>query len=141
MGGHQTPQAPDEPPRATLSRLPMAQVLTEALYVVAKLGVADLLVNGPRSVAELAAATGTDAGALARILRALAGSGIFAEVAPGSFGLTPIADCLRDDRPDSARSSAILYGEEYERALDELLWSVRTGEPAFARVHGAPFFA
>ena len=132
---------PAEPPRRTLTRLLFGQVVAQAIYAAAKLAIADLLADGPRPVAELAAAAGADTDALARLLRALASIEIFAEVAPGRFGLTPIADCLRDDRPDSGRPSAILYGEEYRRALDGLLDSVRTGEPAFDRVHGVPFFA
>lgn len=138
-GGSATP--PTEPPRTTLTRLLMGQVASQALYVAAKLGVADLLAGGPRPVDELAEAVGADAGALARLLRALAGFGIFAEVTPGSFGLTSLGDCLRDDRPDSARPAAILYGEEYRWGIDELMRSVRTGAPAFEHVGGAPFFA
>src|SRR5687767_3190627 len=102
--------APTEPPRRTLTRLLMSQVVGQALYVAAALGIADLLAEGPRPVEELADATGVDADALARVLRALAAQGIFVEVAPGRFGLTPIADCLRDDRPNSGRPSALLYG-------------------------------
>lgn len=132
---------PTEPPRATLTRMLMGQAVARALYVAARLGIADLLAGGPRPVDELAEAVGADAGALARLLRALAGSGVFAEVAPGRFGLTPLGDCLREDRPDSARPAAILYGEEYSWALDGLLKSVRTGAPAFEHVGGASFFA
>ena len=128
-------------PRAELTRLLMAQVVSQAIYVAAKLGIADLLAAGPRPVDDLAAATQTHAGSLARVLRALAGVGIFAEVRPGCYGLTPLADCLRDDRPDSARPSAILYGEEYRWAIDDLLWSVRTGESAFEQAQEIPFFA
>ncbi len=137
-GGSTIP--PAEPPRATLTRLLMEQVAAQALYVAARLGVADLLTEGSRPVDELAGALRVDAGALARLLRALAGFEVFAEVAPGRFGLTPLGDCLRDDRPDSARPAAILYGEEYRWALDELMRSVRTGAPAFEHIGGAPFF-
>lgn len=110
---------PAEPPRTPPTRLLMGQVAAQALNVVAKLGVANLLAGGPRPVDELAGAVGADAGALARLLRALAGFGGFTEVAPASFGLTPLGDCLRDDRPVSARPAAILCGEEYRWGLDD----------------------
>ncbi len=135
------PVGSTEAPRQALTRLLMGQVVAQAIAVAADLAVADLLVDGPRGGKDLAAATGTDPLALARLLRALAGVGVFAEVEPGRFGLTPPADCLREDRPDSGRPAAILYGEEYRRALDGLLWSVRTGAPAFDQIHGLPFFA
>ena len=44
----------------------------QMLYVAAKLGIADLLTDGPQHIDELAAATGTQAAALFRVLRALA---------------------------------------------------------------------
>jgi hypothetical protein len=131
---------PPESPRAVLGRLLMGQVITQALHAAARLGIADLLADGPRPVEDLATATGADPGALGRLLRALAGIGAFAEPEPGRFALTPLGEALRDDRPDSARPAAIIYGEEYRRALDGLLDSVRSGEPAFERVTGRSFF-
>src|SRR4051794_5130088 len=54
--------------------------VTQAVYVAAKLGIADLLVTGPQDAASLAAATQTDAAALARLMRALASVGVFEQV-------------------------------------------------------------
>jgi hypothetical protein len=45
--------------------------LSQAVYVAAKLGLADLLKDGPRSCQELAAETGTDPRCLFRLMRAL----------------------------------------------------------------------
>ena len=47
-----------------------------ALYVAAKLGVADLIADEARSVEELAVATRTDAPSLRRGLRALASAAV-----------------------------------------------------------------
>src|SRR5689334_25074841 len=65
--------------------------LSQAIFVAAKLGIADLLAGGPKSVSELAHRTATNEQALYRVLRALANAGIFAEEAPRQFRLTPLA--------------------------------------------------
>jgi hypothetical protein len=111
--------------------------VSQAIHVVATLGIADLLKDGPRSADDLAEATGTHALALYRILRALASVGIFAEETDGRFGLTPLAEHLRSDVPGSLRSWAILMGRPYLfTAWGHLLHSVKTGEPAFPEVYG-----
>ena len=116
--------------------------MTQLIHVAAKLGVADLLHAGVTSTEELAAALSVDRQALSRVLRALASFGIFAETEPGCFALTPLGELLRDDVPGSLRGSAILYGERWWwQPCGELLYSVRTGEPAFDQVHGKALFA
>src|SRR5215831_13775415 len=90
--------------------------VTQAVYVAAKLGIADLLSDGPVSCDELASKTGTHARSLRRTLRALASVGVFSEVEPGQFALTPMAGLLRKDAPHSMRALAIMYAEEQYRA-------------------------
>jgi O-methyltransferase/methyltransferase family protein len=115
--------------------------ISQALYVAAKLGIADLLQEGPQSCARLAEATQTHAGALYRVLRALASVGVFAEDEMGCFRLTPLADLLRTDAPGSLRAFAIMLGApEHWRAWEGVLHSVRTGQPAFDHVFGIPLF-
>jgi len=114
--------------------------VTQAVYVAAKLGIADLLSDGPVSCDELASKTSTHARSLRRTLRALASVGVFSEVAPGQFALTPVAGLLRKDAPNSMRALAIMYSEEQYRAWGEMLYSVRTGLPAFERQFGMGVF-
>jgi hypothetical protein len=115
--------------------------LTQLLYVAAKLGIADLLHDGPKSSHELAQATQTHPRALYRVLRALASLGVFAEDQTQRFQLTPLAHLLRTAVPGSLRARAIFYGEEWIwHAEGALLYSVQTGKAAFAHVHGiGPF--
>ncbi|HTN73795.1 MAG TPA: methyltransferase dimerization domain-containing protein, partial [Pirellulaceae bacterium] len=54
--------------------------VSQAVYVAAKLEVADHLVAGPLTSEELAARTNTHAPSLYRLLRALASVGVFREV-------------------------------------------------------------
>jgi hypothetical protein len=130
----------DAPPRVVMRQMLTAYWTSQALYVAARLGLADLLKGGPRPVADLAAATSTHASSLYRLLRALASSGVFAETAPQTFGLTPLADCLRSDVPFSQRSSALMMGEEHYQTWGDLLYSIQTGQTAFDYRFGAGIF-
>jgi hypothetical protein len=128
------------PPPAHLVQMMTGYWVSQALYVAAKLGVADLLVEGPQSVEHLAAATQAHAASLRRLLRALASVGVFTETSPGAYALTPLAALLRTGTPDSMRALAIMYAEEQYRAWGNALHSVRTGETAFNQQFGQSYF-
>src|SRR5262249_43025371 len=66
------------PPALAIYYLGIGHYFSRGLYLAAKLQLADLLKDGPRSAAELAKATGTNAPALNRLLRLLASVGVFA---------------------------------------------------------------
>jgi O-methyltransferase domain/Dimerisation domain len=125
-----------------LLQLASGSWIGQAVHVAAKLGIADLLEDGPKSPATLAEATGAHAGTLHRLLRALASLGVFAEDADGRFALTSLAEGLRTNAPGSLRAYAIMMGEDWHwRAWGDLLNSVRTGQPAFEHVFGCPMFS
>jgi hypothetical protein len=114
---------------------------TQLLYVAAKLGIADLLQEGAKSSDELAHAVGAHPRALYRVLRALAGLGVFAETPEGRFALTPLATLLQSGVPGSQRASAIWWGERWQwQAYGALLYSVQTNRSAFEHAHGMPFY-
>jgi hypothetical protein len=147
---HDDPAQPDNvpaenpgvPPALEMRQLLNGYRVTQILSVAARLGLADLLAEGPRTADELASATGMHAGALYRILRALASVGVFAETAtPRQFTLTPLAAVLRTDHPQSQRDHAIFVGEEPYRAWADLLYSAQTEAPAFEHVFGTGHFA
>jgi len=114
---------------------------TQMLYVVAELNLADALATGDRNVEDLAQTCGADAEALFRLLRGLASLGVFSESRPRHFGLTPLADLLRSDHPQSPRQFVRLMGDEHYLSWNALLHSVRTGENAFRHLHGTSVFA
>lgn len=87
------------PPHMQLLQIAFGHMRCQAIYVAAKLGIADLLSDGPKTDDELASATGAHAFLLYRLLRALASIGIFVEDDCGRFDLTPIAAKLRSDDP------------------------------------------
>lgn len=137
----QTLTVSDTPhPAVRLRELTCGYWISQCIAVAARLGVADLLKPGPKSVHELAATTETQVRALYRLLRALASYGIFAEGPDGYFNLTPMAQLL-ETSPHSLRGWAILMGHEgnFHDAWDDLLYSVRTGEGAFHHVAGMSY--
>ncbi|MEJ7616707.1 MAG: methyltransferase [Pyrinomonadaceae bacterium] len=140
-GAPTAPATQFTPPEVFITQLAFGALMTQALYVAAKLGLADLLADKPRSTKELAAATNTDDRALYRVLRSLAGVGIFRETEPKVFALTPYAEPLRSAAPNSMRNGVIFMGEEWHwRVWGDMLHSVQTGQPAWGHTHGAEVF-
>src|SRR5918911_3924267 len=115
-------------------------VIAQALYVVAELGIAELLATRPRSSAELAQAAGAHAPSLYRVLRTLASLGVFVEEEDQTFGLTPLGATLRSDVRGSVRAWALVNCGISWRAYGELLYSVQTGQPGFDHAYGMSVF-
>jgi len=115
--------------------------ISQLVFVAAQLGLADLLNEGPKTAAQLAAATRTHPLALRRVLRALASVGVFSEIRGGRFKLTPLAATLRSGTPQSMRDFALMMVDDYNwQVWQELPEIIRTAESAFARVHGMKTF-
>jgi hypothetical protein len=110
-----------------------------ALRAVCDLRIADHLRDGPLHVEALARRAGADPGALRRVLRALAGRGVFAEREPGVFELTAVAEFLRGDHPLSLRDGLSLIAPDLA-AWAHADYSLRTGRSAFEHVHGRPYY-
>jgi hypothetical protein len=126
-----------ERPSTALLRLVNGYQVSQAIHVAAKLGIADLLADGPRGSDDLAAATDTHPPTLYRLLRALASVGVFREEADRRFALTPLGECLRADASEPVGGWAAFIGEPYIwQTWASLIHSVRTGENAFRHVHG-----
>jgi SAM-dependent methyltransferase len=116
--------------------------ISQAIAVVADLGIADRLKDGPKTCVELAQAAGAHADAVYRLLRATASVGVFAEDDHGRFSLTPLAALLLSDAPQSWRAAAILNGEAWAwQPWGALAYSVKTGKPAFDHLFGVEFDA
>ncbi len=133
------PSNADFPPPVAMLQMISGFWISRAIYVAAKLGIADHLGDGHKTANELAAATGTHAPSLYRVLRALASVGVFTEDEKRGFTLTPLSETLRTDAPGSLRAFATVeLGEEHYPAWGELMHSVKTGEIAFDRAFGMP---
>lgn len=118
-------------PHDVLRRMTTGWVLTRALQVVADLSVADALGEAPATAASLAATTGSHPEALERVLRLLAGEGVFAVDGAGMASHTPASRLLRADHPQSLKPFVRMMGLPFIRAASEHFnHSVRTGQPA-----------
>jgi O-methyltransferase domain/Dimerisation domain len=132
--------APD--PAMHIFQLATGYVISTALQLAVQVGVADHLAAGPRTAQQLAAATGTNEDALYRVLRALASVGVFDEVEPRRFALTPAADILRKDAPRSIHDVVAFIADPlHMRVYADAIESLRTGKPAAEKTLGKPMFA
>jgi AraC-like DNA-binding protein len=126
--------------------LTSGQLTSKAVYIVAKLGIADYLKDGPKNLEELAEETKTHPNSLYRLLRMLASIGIFAETKGEDtnqrrFELTPMASLLLSETKDSVRNFALLFGlESFKKAVDNLLYSIETGESSFKHANGLDIY-
>ncbi len=128
------PETRTLPPGIALYQMAIGHYVSRALYLAAKLGLADLLKDGPRDYRDLAKASETHAPSLIRVLRFLTSIGIFAELDDGKFALQSLGEMLRSDVAGSMRASVILFaGIGIQDSWKELEFCVRTGDPAFRR--------
>jgi O-methyltransferase domain len=119
------------PPEAVLWDFLRGALMTRAIAIVADLGVANALAAGPKDVAHLADEVCADRDRLQRLLHALAGDGVFAEVDSGVFANSEVSELLRDP---SRRAFAYLFGGVYYRAVAEL--DASGSQSAFPRAYG-----
>jgi len=136
---NQAQQTKETPAPLQMLQLMSGFWISRCIYVAAKLGIADLLKDGPKSSDEIASVTRAHAPSLFRVLRALAAVGIVIQGKDNRFSNTPLLETLRSDTPESLRAFAITeLGEEHYPAWGELLHSVRTGGIAFEKAFGMP---
>jgi len=133
--------------------LARSKLISQAVCIVAKLKIADYLKDGPKSVDELAEESKTHPDSLYRLLRMLSSVGIFAETKQEEgrresgdnnkrkFELTPMASLLQSEAKSSIRNFALLFGlESFNRAIDDLSYSIETGENSFKHANGLDIF-
>jgi hypothetical protein len=124
----------------TLRQMTSGFARTQELYTAVKLGIADLLANGPKQAHELAQAVNAHPQALYRFLRVLVARNLLSQEDDGSFRLSALGNLLRSDHPDSIRNLILYNGEVCYRVGQGMLHTVQTGQPAFDHIFGMPFF-
>ncbi|MGB3484647.1 MAG: methyltransferase [Mycobacterium sp.] len=130
------------PPPVGILDAAMGGVATaQTIYAAARLGIADVLSDGPLTAEVIAARVGADPAATHRLLRALAMQSIFVHRTDGTFELTATAQTLRSDTPMSVRPLLLLlshplYWEHWGRLTD----SVRTGRSSIETSYGMTLF-
>jgi hypothetical protein len=144
----------ENPVLAVFEILARGQLVSQGIFIVAKLRIPDYLSDGGKTVDELANITKTNSNALYRLLRMLASVGIFREttkVGAGleqdeqntvrRFELTPAASLLLSETTNSVREFALLFGlDSFNRATTNLLHAIETGENSFKYANGMDLF-
>ncbi|WP_342374056.1 acetylserotonin O-methyltransferase [Myxococcus stipitatus] len=116
--------------------------VSRALHVMAELGIADIIGDVPKTVEELAKATGAHAPALRRLLRLLSGVGVLVkDEQTQGFGLTELGMMVRKDSPGSVYWLLMSQGHHLSwKAWGELKFSVQSGQPTLEKIMGDSFF-
>jgi O-methyltransferase domain len=128
----------ERPPEAVLWDFLRGAMMTKALGIVADLGLAEALADGPRPVEDLAREADVDADVLHRVLRALASDGVFAETEPGVFGSSEASEMLRCG---GWTEFAHLFGGVFYRAIADLDRAAQTATATFPEAFGNDFWA
>ncbi len=115
--------------------------VTQSIATAARFGIPDALASGPKTVDELAAKVGANAGATKRLMRMLTGIGVFASAEGGRYALTPLSERLREDTPGSLKHMFIAETDGVHwRSWEKVADAVRTGLPRPLAVFGMPAF-
>jgi ubiquinone/menaquinone biosynthesis C-methylase UbiE len=114
----------------TIMDLIMGHRVTAVIHVAAKLGLADLLTDGPRTGTDLARWTNTHERSLLRLMRALCALGICTEAGDGTFGLTELGGYLTAKSEHSLKAWALLEGDMLRAGWGQMIESIRTGKTA-----------
>lgn len=114
--------------------------ITQAIYVAAKLGIADLLKDGQKHCDELGAKTNIKSDSMYRLLRALSSLGIFSETDDRCFQLTSRGVYLQSHVPHSLHTMALTKGELMYPIWNNLLQSIKAGETGSEYLYGMDFY-
>lgn len=124
-----------------VTRMAMGYVLAQAVYTAARLDLATRLADGPRSAAELAKDCGVLPDRLERLMRLLAGEGVFRRGDDGSYENTPLSEVLRDGHEQGVRHMTLMLGEEQYLAWSRFHACLAKPTTAFDLHFGEPVFA
>ena len=113
-------------------------ILSQVVHVIAKLGIADLVTDGPQTSFTLAKTTATDPDALYRLLITGAAFGLLDEIEPHTFSLRPLGELLRTGASGSLRDYAIsMAAPGHWLPCGHLEQAIRNGRPSFEEVFGS----
>ena len=115
---------------------------SRALYVAAKLDLADELADSEKSTSILAKTLSLNEAHLYRLMRMLASIGIFTETSPCVFKNSKLSGYLREDNPDNVRAMILMHNsvEMTKPWFESLEQSIKDGEIPFEKTNGVDLF-
>ena len=129
-----------ESPQVRLQQLIGGYTTSQTIYAITKLGIPDLLADGPVTAKDLAVASGAHRETLTRFLQALVGVDVIRSDSEDRYTLGALGEHLRSGTPGSLRSYAIHANEETYQAWGDAVHALRTGQPAFEHRYGTGFY-
>ena len=114
---------------------------SQALFVAAKLGIADILSNGSKTADELAKATGVNSRSIYHLMRMLISVGVFSTEDNDKFILNHLGKHLLTGTSDSLRGTVMAMGDDIYQAWGNLLYGIKTGKTAFNHTFNSDFFS
>jgi hypothetical protein len=133
--------APVPSPQDVVLRLVSGAWITQALRAAARLGVAERLLAGPMTSADLAAPVGVLPDRMERLLRALAGEGVFKKLDDGRYENTPTSALLAPSTPGNVHAVVLMTGEEHYFGWRRFLECLKAPTTAFELEFGEPIFS
>lgn len=130
------------PPPFRLIQIGSAFWQSRALYIGAKLGLADEIGDAEKSTSTLANTLTLNEDHLYRLMRMLASIGVFTETSPRIFTNSKLSNYLREDNPDNVRAMILMHNspEMTKPWFEALEASIRDGGIPFEKTHNADLF-
>jgi len=134
-------QPAELPPPARMLQMITSHWISQTVAALARLAIPDAVAELQLTSSEIAAKCGSHADATYRLLRTATGLGLFVEVTPDVFRLTPLGATLRSNVPESMRDLAIAETDQgHWLAWGKLSDSIRTGERGAPKALGKELF-
>lgn len=121
-----------------MMKIILSKWISKSVHAAASLGIADILLDGEKNIGSLSEITDTNSDILYRLLRALAGVGIFKEKKDKIFANTPMSETLTENRLKYI--SMMFESDCHRKTWDNLLFSVKKGKSSFEEVFGEEAF-
>jgi len=115
---------------------------SRALYVSAKLGLADEIGDSEKTTTAIAEALSLNEDHLYRLMRMLSSIGIFSETTSRSFQNSKLSNCLRDDNPDNVKAMVLMHNspEMTKSWFESLEECIKEGGIPFEKSNGVDLF-
>jgi SAM-dependent methyltransferase len=137
-------QIPDKvtPPPFRLIQIGSAFWQSRALYVGAKIGLADAIGDSEKSTATLARTLSLNEDHLYRLIRMLSSMGVFIETSHRTFKNSKLSEYLRKDNPDNVLAMVVMHNspEMTKPWFEALETSIQDGGIPFEKIHGMDLF-
>ena len=114
--------------------------VSRAIVAACELNLADHLASGTKSITELAGLSSSDEASLYRLMRALAGEGIFKELPGKMFVNTPLSSALKEGDNSMKYLIQHHFGETNMILFTHFTDCIRTGEDNTRKILGKGVF-